>query len=120
MNDSSFSINNYAGYGPRNYERPESRIHEDVCEVLTENPYLDARDIIVSVRDGVVFLTGTVESRRSKKMAEQAIENILGVKDVQNQLQILPSHHIGDMAESLTGKVEPNDKGMIQNRTGMI
>lgn len=52
------------------------------------DPEIDASEIEVHVREGTVTLTGTVEDRRSKRMAEDAVEDLAGVKDVQNQLQV--------------------------------
>src|SRR5882672_6063916 len=50
----------YVGYGPRGYHRTDERIHEDVCERLTEHGDLDATDIEVGVTTGEVMLSGTV------------------------------------------------------------
>lgn len=50
------------------------------------SPDIDAREIEVSVKEGVVYLNGTVPDRESKKLAELDIENISGVIDVQNLL----------------------------------
>src|ERR1043166_5825433 len=44
------------GLGPRNYRRPDERIHADVCEALTDDPRVDAREIEVAVDDEVVTL----------------------------------------------------------------
>ncbi|HXH76250.1 MAG TPA: BON domain-containing protein [Bacteriovoracaceae bacterium] len=54
--------------------------------MLTLSPDVDAGDIKVTVKEGVVTLNGTVESRQAKRMAELEIENISGVMDVQNYL----------------------------------
>jgi BON domain len=78
----------HIGKGPRGYKRPDKSIYEDVCQTLELSPDVDASDIEVSVKDGIVFLRGTVTDRRSKRYAELAIENISGVHDVQNLLGI--------------------------------
>lgn len=75
----------HVGKGPRGYKRSDEDVYHDVCQMLTLTD-VDASDIEVSVKDGCVFLNGTVESRGAKKMAELAIENISGVLDVQNLL----------------------------------
>jgi hypothetical protein len=61
---------NYTGRGPRNYQRTDERIHEDVCERLTDDPQVDAFDIEVRVKDGEVTLVGNVNSRQQKRRAE--------------------------------------------------
>ena len=76
------------GKGPKNWTRSDERIKEDVCEALSYNPYVDASDIDLTVQNGVVHLTGWVNSREEKKEAEKCAEGILGVKDLQNELHM--------------------------------
>jgi osmotically-inducible protein OsmY len=78
----------FRGRGPRGYQRSDERIHEEVCESLTDDDHVDASDIEVSVKDGEVTLKGTVHSRDEKRRAEDVIENLPGVKDVHNSLQV--------------------------------
>ncbi|MFO0578117.1 MAG: BON domain-containing protein [Polyangia bacterium] len=80
----------FQGRGPRNYSRSSARIREDVCEYLSEG-FLDASDIEVAVSDGIVTLSGTVTDRRSKLLAEELAESVLGVLDVENRLRIAPA-----------------------------
>ncbi len=76
------------GKGPKGYNRSSDRIREDVCEALTQSPHIDASEIEVSVQDGIVTLTGRVDSRRIKKEAERVSERVLGVDDVVNMLSM--------------------------------
>jgi hypothetical protein len=78
----------YTGRGPRGYQRSDERIREDVCERLTQHGQIDASDIDVQVADGVVTLSGSVDKRQAKRMAEDLAESVSGVKDVQNQIRI--------------------------------
>jgi len=78
----------YAGRGPKNYVRSDERIWEDVNERLTEHPGIDATDVEVSVKQGEVTLSGMVEDRRSKHLAEELAESVAGVKDVYNQIHV--------------------------------
>ncbi len=78
----------HTGSGPKGYKRMDENIYEDVCDTLQLSPAVDASDIEVEVIDGLVFLRGTVDSRRTKRVTELEIENISGVKDVQNLLTI--------------------------------
>lgn len=68
--------------------RADKDIYNDVCEKLTATPYVDASDIEVVVKNGVVELTGMVEDRKMKKMAELVLDNISGIKDIQNGLTL--------------------------------
>lgn len=76
------------GKGPRSYVRNDKRILERINERLCDNPYLDASDMEVAVEDGVVFLSGVVNSREDKRLAEEIAEEITGVEDVENRLHI--------------------------------
>ncbi len=78
----------HIGRGPKGYQRSDERIREDVCERLTRHGRIDATEIDVQVRSGEVTLTGTVESRQAKRMAEDTVESISGVKEVSNQLRV--------------------------------
>lgn len=77
-----------AGKGPKGYVRSDERIREDVCDCLTDDPHLDASSVEVKVKNGEVTLSGTVDSRDAKRHAEELIERVSGVKDVQNSLRV--------------------------------
>lgn len=77
----------HRGRGPRAYVRSDARILEDVYDTLTDDSWIDASDIDVSVSDGEVTLAGTVGDRSSKRRAEDVTEDISGVKHVQNNLR---------------------------------
>jgi osmotically-inducible protein OsmY len=42
--------------------RTDEEIHQDVLDELDWDPEVDAKDVGVTVHDGVVTLTGTVDS----------------------------------------------------------
>jgi osmotically-inducible protein OsmY len=78
----------HRGRGPRGYSRSDDRIRDDVNDRLTDDPYIDASEIDVSVQNSEVTLSGTVDSRQVKRRAEDIVENISGVKHVQNNLRV--------------------------------
>lgn len=78
----------HAGVGPRGYERSAERLRDDVCEHLTHHGWIDASEIEVSVENGEVTLTGTVENRAMKRAAEEVAESVRGVRDVHNRLTL--------------------------------
>jgi osmotically-inducible protein OsmY len=80
----------YAGRGPKGYRRSDERIYEEVCERLTEHPSIDASEVEVSVSGGDVTLAGRVESRAVKHLTETMVETVSGVKEVHNQLRVVP------------------------------
>lgn len=77
----------HRGKGPKGYQRSDDRLKEMLCERLREDPDIDASDISISVQGGRVTLDGTVDSRRTKNLAEDAAEQ-LGVEEVQNNLRV--------------------------------
>jgi osmotically-inducible protein OsmY len=72
--------------------RSDSEIERDVKEELQWDPDLDAIDIAVSVKQGVVALTGFVKSFSDKYEAETAVKRVAGVVGVANDLEVrMPS-----------------------------
>jgi BON domain len=78
----------YAGRGPKGYKRADDRIREEICDCMTDDPALDASEIVVEVIDGEVTLSGSVMSRDQKRRAEDVAERTSGVRDVTNQLRV--------------------------------
>src|SRR3979490_735330 len=72
--------------------RTDQDIQEDVEQELQWDPDLDATDIAVSVKDGVVTLTGFVRSYTDKYEAEAAAKRVAGVAGVANDIEVrMPS-----------------------------
>ena len=77
----------HRGKGPKSYRRSDERIREDVNDRLSEG-YLDATEIEVQVSEGLVTLTGTVNSRTDRRRAEDIAEDVRGVKNIENRLRV--------------------------------
>jgi osmotically-inducible protein OsmY len=72
--------------------RDDDEIRKDVESELKWDPDIDPGDISVTVKDGVVTLTGFVKSYSEKFEAERAVKRVLGVRAVANDLEVrLPS-----------------------------
>jgi osmotically-inducible protein OsmY len=72
--------------------KSDSEIERDVKEELKWNPDLDSTDIAVSVKKGVVSLTGFVKSYLDRYEAEAAAKRVAGVVGVANDIEVrLPS-----------------------------
>lgn len=80
--------NDHTGRGPKGYKRLDESIFNEVCETLTMDSKVDASKIEVEVKDGIVYLKGSVSSREIKRLVENIIEYIPGVDDIQNLLTI--------------------------------
>jgi osmotically-inducible protein OsmY len=74
--------------GPKGYERTDARLREEVCERIVQNPEIDASDVEIDVKNGVVTLKGTVESRQNKHRIEDVADSVWGVKDVENGIRV--------------------------------
>jgi osmotically-inducible protein OsmY len=68
--------------------RNDGDIKRDVEDELRWDPNLDATDIAVSVKNGVVTLTGFVKSYSEKYEAEQAAKRVLGVVGLANDIEV--------------------------------
>lgn len=78
----------YAGLGPKGYRRSDSSLEEEVCELLTQDPYIDASEIFVAVEEGVVKLSGLVDDREEKFEIERSVDGIWGVEDIINDIKV--------------------------------
>lgn len=88
----------FAGRGPKGYKRSDDRIRDEICDCMTDDPALDASEIVVEVMDGEVTLSGSVTSREQKRLAEDVAARISGVKDVTNQLRVTRTENGHDRA----------------------
>ena len=72
--------------------RDDHEIKRDVEEELQWDPAIEATDVAVAVKDGVVTLTGFVRSYNEKLEAEVAAKRVTGVHAVANDIEVrLPS-----------------------------
>lgn len=78
----------HRGKGPAGYTRSSERILEDANERLMHDRAVDASGISVTCDGNEVTLTGTVSSRSEKRRAEDIVDDIAGVKHVQNNLRV--------------------------------
>lgn len=78
----------HKGKGPRDYHRSEDRIREDVCDRLADDDYVDASDIRIDIHNDEVILSGNVNSREEKRRAEDIVESISGVRNVENRIRV--------------------------------
>jgi osmotically-inducible protein OsmY len=68
--------------------KSDKEIERDVEEELQWDPDLDATDIAVSVKSGVVTLAGFVKSYTDKYEAEAAAKRVAGVVGLANDLEV--------------------------------
>lgn len=75
------------GRAPRGYRRSSERILSDLCDRLMQS-WVDAEDVDIRVRDGVVLLAGVVRSQDERHATEVLAREVLGVKEVINDIRI--------------------------------
>lgn len=75
-------------HGPRNYQRADARIRDDVCERLAMHDAIDVSEVSVDVEGGVVKLSGTVADRYARRAIEDIAEAVFGVQDVENHIRV--------------------------------
>jgi osmotically-inducible protein OsmY len=82
------AMDQHRGKGPKGYQRSDARIEEDINDRLSDDPMLDASNITVTVKESEVTLDGFVSSRWDKRRAEDLVEEVSGVRHVQNNLRV--------------------------------
>jgi hypothetical protein len=99
----------YSGRGPKGYTRSSERILEDVAERLTDDPEVDASEIEVAVDGDVVVLRGKVYDRGQKRAAEDVVENVSGVRDVRNELEV-EKGMLQELTDAVTGRSDDEEQ----------
>ena len=107
----------HRGRGPKGYKRSDERIKEDVNDRLSDDYYLDASDVEVTVTNTEVTLTGTVNNRNDKRRAEDLAESVSGVSNVENRLRVKQQSGYGNYSAG-TGTSTGTSMGTTGTGTG--
>jgi len=104
-------------------------LQKDVQDAIKWEPLLNAAEIGVTVKDGIVTLTGTVDSYIKKTEAEDAAKKVTGVKAVVENIEV----KFGDWGPKTDDEVAkevlnafkwswqvPNDKITIKVEKGWV
>jgi osmotically-inducible protein OsmY len=107
-----------------------AELQKDVQDAIKWEPLLNAAEIGVTVKDGVVTLTGTVDSYSKKTEAEDAAKKVAGVKVVVEKIEIKFSNNWGkkddnEIATEVVSALKwnwqvPNDKVKVRVEKGWI
>ena len=80
-----------------------AELQQDVQDAIKWQPLLNAAEIGVTAKDGVVSLTGVVDSYAKKTQAEDAAANVAGVTALVEKLEVrYPSSYSKTNAEVAT------------------
>jgi len=90
--------------------KTDLEIKNDVIEELKWEPFLNAAQIGVTVKGGIVTLSGTVDAYSKKLAAEKAVKKVSGVKAVAEDLEVvLPGSNVRndtDIAEAVVNALK--------------
>jgi osmotically-inducible protein OsmY len=73
---------------PREDNRSAERIRDHIRQRLAMHSDFDASDVHIVVGSGAVTLSGTVANQEEKRLAEYVAEDVLGERNVDNQLKV--------------------------------
>jgi osmotically-inducible protein OsmY len=107
-----------------------AELQKDVQDAIKWEPLLNAAEIGVTTKDGIVTLTGEVDSYTKKSEAEEAAKNVAGVKAVVEKLVVKFSNawaktDDNDIAAAVVNAYKwnwriPNDKVKVKVEKGWI
>jgi osmotically-inducible protein OsmY len=109
--------------------KTETQLQRDVLDELRWEPSIDANDVGVIAHEGVVTLTGRVDSFAEKDAAQRAAQRVTGVKAVANDLEVVvPGTHKRDDTDLARAAVDaitwnynvPKDQVRLTVRNGWI
>lgn len=109
--------------------KSDIEIQKDVIEQLKWEPFLNASQIGVAVKNGIVTLSGQVDTYSKKILAEKTVKKVAGVKAIAEDIQvgISPSYKKTDteIAEAVVNALKwhtmiPEDKVKVSVEDGNV
>lgn len=109
--------------------KTDVEIRDDVLDELAWQPTIDETEIGVIVKDGIVTLTGTVDSYSKKIAAEKAVKSVKGVKAVAEDIEVKYGSSLkksdAEIAKSAVSSLEwnssvPDEKVMVKVDDGWV
>jgi osmotically-inducible protein OsmY len=109
--------------------KTDIEIQKDVIDQLKWEPFLNAAEIGVSVKNGVVTLSGQVDTYSKKVLAEKAAKKVSGVKALAEDIQVglTPAYKKSDaeIAEAVVNALKwhtmiPEDRIKVSVEDGTV
>jgi osmotically-inducible protein OsmY len=105
-------------------------LQKDVQDAIKWEPLLSAAEIGVTAKEGIITLTGTVDSYWKKTEAEEAAKNVAGVKAVVEKIEIRFANDsftkddneiAAEVVNAFKWSIEvPNDKVKVKVEKGWV
>jgi len=109
--------------------KTDAELQQDVMNELQWEPTLKAAEIGVAVKDGVVTLSGYVDSYVKKLVAERAAARVFGVRAVAEEIQVRLPGSLKRSDEDIAGMVAnvlewnvlvPHGRVKVQVQDGLV
>jgi osmotically-inducible protein OsmY len=109
--------------------KTDAELQQDVINELEWEPTVEAAEIVVTVKDGVVTLSGYVDTYVKKGAADRAAARVFGVRAVAEEIQVrLPSslkRSDEDIARAVANVLEwnvliPRERVKVQVKDGLV
>lgn len=109
--------------------KTNEELQRKVIEAINWEPLLSAAEIGVVAFNGIITLTGSVNSYAKKEEAEAAAKNVLGVKAVIEKIDVVPDDKIqksdNDIAIEILNAFKwhwdiPNDRVQVKVENGWV
>lgn len=71
-------------------ENPDDQLRNAVIAALDCEPQISTTEIGVTASEGVVTLTGYVDTEEAIQLAENATKRVVGVRGIANELEVKP------------------------------
>ncbi|MDI7276776.1 MAG: BON domain-containing protein, partial [Anaerolineae bacterium] len=86
-------------------ERDDARLTAEVLAALRRNTFLEPLAMQVVADNGVVTLTGSVDSELNRQAAEREVRLIEGVREVRNMLTVMGARSSSRSDEDIVREV---------------
>jgi osmotically-inducible protein OsmY len=109
--------------------KTDAELQQDVMNELQWEPTVETAEIMVAVKDGVVTLSGYVDSYVKKGTAECAAARVFGVRAVAEEIQVRLPGSLERSDEDIAGAVSnvidwnvlvPRDRVEVQVQDGLV
>ena len=98
----------------------DTQIHAKLTDQFIQNDFTLVTAVNITVNAGAILLTGKVKRPEEKVLATKLAWKIRGVQEVVNELQIIDSSSIKDIAKDLAASATLRGKLIADNNTSSL